>query len=92
MATTDRVVIGMDPHKQSVTIEVMGAEEDVLGSRRSVGVYVDEGEALPGGGYNPSAHSAYVIAVNAEGEAPAFWGLDTSPSQFADDIGALLDD
>ena len=34
MATTERVVIGMDPHKRSVTIEVMGAEESVLGSRR----------------------------------------------------------
>ena len=34
MATTERVVIGMDPHKRSVTIEVMGADEEVLGSRR----------------------------------------------------------
>jgi transposase len=29
-----RVVIGMDPHKRSVTIEVMTAEETVLGVRR----------------------------------------------------------
>ncbi len=28
---TDRVVIGMDPHKGSVTIEVMGADETILG-------------------------------------------------------------
>jgi transposase len=34
MATTERVVIGMDPHKRSVTVEVMDAEEEVLGSRR----------------------------------------------------------
>jgi transposase len=30
-----RVVIGMDPHKRSVTIEVMDADEDVLGGGRS---------------------------------------------------------
>ena len=29
-----RVVIGMDPHKRSVTIEVMGADEHVLGGGR----------------------------------------------------------
>ena len=34
MATLQRVVIGMDPHKRSVTIEVMGADEEVFGSRR----------------------------------------------------------
>ena len=34
MATTERVVIGMDPHKRSVTIEVMTADEQVLGGRR----------------------------------------------------------
>jgi hypothetical protein len=30
----ERVVIGMDPHKRSVTIEVMTADEDVLGGGR----------------------------------------------------------
>jgi transposase len=34
MATSERVVIGMDPHKRSVTIEVMTAVEDVLGGGR----------------------------------------------------------
>ena len=29
-----RVVVGMDPHKRSVTIEVMDAEENVLGGGR----------------------------------------------------------
>ena len=29
-----RVVIGMDPHKRSVTIEVMGPEESVLSGGR----------------------------------------------------------
>jgi transposase len=30
----DRVVIGMDPHKRSVTIEVMAADETILGGDR----------------------------------------------------------
>jgi len=34
MATGQRVVIGMDPHKRSVTIEVMTADEGVLGGGR----------------------------------------------------------
>ena len=29
-----RVVVGMDPHKRSVTIEVMNASEAVLGAGR----------------------------------------------------------
>lgn len=32
--TNNRVVIGMDPHKRSVTIEVMTADETVLGGGR----------------------------------------------------------
>jgi transposase len=34
MAASERVVIGMDPHKRSVTIEVMTADEEVLGGGR----------------------------------------------------------
>jgi transposase len=33
-STTKRVVIGMDPHKRSVTVEVMAADETVLGGGR----------------------------------------------------------
>ena len=33
-ANSSRVVIGMDPHKRSVTIEVMRADETVLGGGR----------------------------------------------------------
>ena len=34
MGQSDRVVIGMDPHKRSVTIEVMAGDEAVLGGGR----------------------------------------------------------
>jgi transposase len=34
MGKTNRVVIGMDPHKRSATIEAMAEEESVLGKGR----------------------------------------------------------
>ncbi len=34
MVQSERVVIGMDPHKRSVTIEVMAGDEAVLGGGR----------------------------------------------------------
>src|SRR5664280_3828974 len=34
MSEHSRVVIGMDPHKQSVTVEVMEADEQILGHGR----------------------------------------------------------
>jgi len=33
-SAVDRVVIGMDPHKRSVTIEVMTGDETILGGGR----------------------------------------------------------
>lgn len=56
----------------------------------SIGVYVDAGEELPGGGYDPNSHGSYVIGINDKHEAPIFWSGDTAPSQFADDIRFLL--
>ena len=34
MSLSDRVVIGMDPHKRSATIEVMAPDETILGTSR----------------------------------------------------------
>lgn len=56
----------------------------------SIGVYVDAGEELPGGGYDPNSHGSYVIGINDQHQAPIFWSGDTAPSQFADDIRFLL--
>ena len=44
-ATGERVVIGIDPHKRSVTIEVMAADEEVLGGGR-FGTDVDGFKAM----------------------------------------------
>jgi len=45
MAAVERVVIGMDPHKRSVTIEVMTADEEVVGGGR-FGTDVDGFKAM----------------------------------------------
>lgn len=57
---------------------------------KSIGIFVDTGEQLASGGYDPNSHGTYVIAVNSDHQAPLFWGGETSPSQFADDIRFLL--
>jgi hypothetical protein len=49
-----RVVIAMDPHKRSATIEVMDAEENVLG----------------GGRFGTDAHSVALVATRMVGLRP----------------------
>lgn len=68
-----------------------GTIEDVAAVGRSMGIFVDEGEELASGGYDPNSHSTYVVAVGTDGKAPVFWNAETSPSQFAADIEFLLD-
>lgn len=85
-AVLDGYLERLDPAFVGLT----GALENIAAVGKSVGIYVDEGEQLPSGGYDPNAHSTYVMAVRYDGQAPAFWDMDTSPSQFAADIERLL--
>lgn len=55
-------------------------------------IYVDSGEELPGGGYDPNSHGTQIFGINAKHEAPIFWGAETSPAQFADDFRFLIDE
>lgn len=97
MATTDpardtapvlkEYLARFDPAYAGITGDI----RDIAAVGKSVGVYVDEGKALDGGGYEPNAHGTYVVAIHDDGSAPAVWGRDTSPSQFAADITLLLD-
>jgi protein SCO1/2 len=57
---------------------------------KSVGIYVDQGQKLASGGYDPNSHSSFVIGVT-DHKAPVFWDGDTAPSQFAHDFKFLLD-
>lgn len=59
---------------------------------KSIGIFVDDGTNLPGGGYDPNSHGTYVIGLNDRHEAPIFWNGETSPAQFAKDIAFLVDE
>jgi protein SCO1 len=67
-----------------------GALDVTAGIAKSVGVYVDQGETLPSGGYDPNSHGVYIIAIDRHGKAPVFWNGETSPSEFANDIEFML--
>ena len=54
-----------------------------------LGVYVERGKKLPGGGYEVD-HSTPVVGVDDEGTAPIVWTQGTSSQEFADDIELLL--
>ncbi len=71
-------------------IGLSGEVDTVAKVGESVGVFVDSGEELPDGGYDPNSHGSYVIGINDDHEAPIFWSGDTAPSQFADDVRFLL--
>jgi protein SCO1/2 len=58
---------------------------------KSIGIFVDEGQKLASGGYDPNSHSSYVIGVDNHHRGAVFWGGDTAPSQFAHDIRFLLE-
>lgn len=57
---------------------------------KSIGVFVDPGNPLASGGYDPNSHGSYVIGINANHQAPIFWNAETAPSQFAADFRFLL--
>ncbi|MFL6061303.1 MAG: SCO family protein [Marmoricola sp.] len=58
---------------------------------KSIGIFVDEGQKLSSGGYDPNSHSSYVIGVDNHHRGAVFWSGDTAPSQFAHDIRFLLE-
>jgi protein SCO1/2 len=71
-------------------VGLTGPLDQVAALGRSVGIFVDKGDQLPGGGYDPNSHGTYVFAIDSTHTAPLFWNGDTSPSQFADDLRFLV--
>jgi protein SCO1 len=53
-------------------------------------VAVGMGDELPSGGYEVDAHTTTVTGIDVTDVAPIYWSQDTSPSEFAEDIHALL--
>ena len=73
-----------DPEFRGLT----GDLADIEKVAASVGVGL--GEELPSGGYDVDAHTTTVTGIDVADEAPIYWSQDTSPSEFAEDIHALL--
>lgn len=72
-------------------VGLRGDIEKVLAFAKPLHIYVDGGEALPSGGYDPNSHGTQVFGINAQHEAQIFWGAETSPKQFADDFTFLVE-
>ena len=73
-----------DPEFRGLTGDLADIEQVAA----SVGVGL--GEELPSGGYDVDAHTTTVTGIDVADEAPIYWSQDTSPSEFAEDIHALL--
>jgi protein SCO1/2 len=71
-------------------VGITGSISSIVEVAKSVGVYVDEGDPLASGGYDPNSHTSYVIGIDDSHQAPIFWGQDTAPLQFTQDIRFLL--
>jgi protein SCO1/2 len=84
-----RYLDGYDPSFVGLTGEL----DDIVALGRTVGVFVSEGE--PGKPMNDEelgAHGTQVIGMDGSGEAPVFWGMDTSAAQYAADFEQLLEE
>ncbi|NPC95342.1 SCO family protein [Nocardioides sp. zg-DK7169] len=73
-------------------VGVTGELEDIGALAESVGVFVAGAEELASGGYDLGSHGAQVIAVDQDGQAPMYWGQDTSSADYAHDIELLVGD
>ena len=56
----------------------------------AVGVSIEKGRKLPGGGYEVD-HSTPVVAIDARDRVPVVWTQGFSPVDLAEDLAALLD-
>jgi protein SCO1/2 len=75
-----------DPSFVGVTGELADIEQV------AASVAVGLGDELPSGGYEVDAHTTTVTGIDVADEAPIFWSQETSPSEFAADIQALLEE
>jgi protein SCO1/2 len=85
-AVLSTYVAHFDPHFKALT----GDLPTIATVAKSIGVFVDKGDPLATGGYDPNSHGSYVIGINAKHQAPIFWSGDTAPSEFASDFTFLL--
>ncbi|WP_244927622.1 SCO family protein [Nocardioides sp. W7] len=71
-------------------VGLTGELDEIVALGRTVGIFVADGEQLASGGYDLGSHGSQVLALDAAGEVPVYWGQDTSSAEFAADIEMLL--
>ena len=76
--------------QEGTSVGLTGDLDDIAALGKTVGIFVADGEQLASGGYDLGSHGSQVIAVDAAGEAPAFWRQDVSAADLAADIETLL--
>jgi protein SCO1 len=81
-----RYLDGYDPSYVGLT----GDLEATVELAETVGIFVADAEQMASGGYDLGSHGTQVVGMDASGEAPVFWGMDTSSAQYAADIELLL--
>lgn len=101
-AQVDVVVVTTDParddeetlrrwldHFDPTFIGLTGSLSDIVAVAEPLKVYVEKGEKLPSGGYEVE-HGTPVLGIDGQDQASIVWTEGTSPTQFAEDIFALL--
>jgi protein SCO1/2 len=63
----------------------------ILTVGHALGVPVEQGRRLPGGGYEVD-HGTQVLGVLPDGSVPVVWTAGTTPAQLADDVRTVLRD
>jgi protein SCO1/2 len=70
-------------------IGLTGDLADITHIGDALGVYIEKGRKLPGGGYEVD-HGTPVVAIDAEDRAPIVWTQGTSAAEIAEDVSRML--
>lgn len=65
---------------------------DIADTGEAMGIYIERGEKLESGGYDPGTHGTRILGIDPADEIPVMWDETTSAAQFAADIHTLLGD
>lgn len=65
---------------------------DIADTGKAMGIYIERGEQLESGGYDPGVHGTKILGIDPADEVPVMWDETTSAGQFAADIHTLLGD
>jgi protein SCO1/2 len=71
-------------------IGLTGPLDTIIDIGRALAIAVEQGEKLPSGGYEVT-HGTSVLGIDSDDEVPIVWSQETSATQYAADVHALLE-